>query len=140
MNTPENNSGGPSDPSRRSFLGKMFGVAAVGVVAAVGGNKYIEEEKEIGSLMEHLSGQEENLAVVNEAATMLIDEMNKDNINEVKTFGTGHPNKRIDVLRTFLSKYLNSKTGQKNQSRDKILNSGVFNRENLTDILSATTR
>ncbi len=141
-NTPQNNE--PENPGRRGFLGKMFGAAALGTVAAMAGNKYIKQElennNEINNLYLSFKDKENDIHKVNEATALLIEEMNKSSIDQVKISGMGHPNDRIDILRDFLTKHLNSKIGNKYSFKNRIFSSGVYKREDLIDILSATTK
>lgn len=136
-NTPPSNE--PENPGRRGFLGKMIGAAALGTITVINSNKYMKQESEINNLYLSFKGKEGDIHKVNEATTLLIEEMNKENVNQVKITGTGHPNERIDILRDFLTKHLNSKIGNKNPIKNKIFSSGVYTRDNLVEILSTTT-
>jgi hypothetical protein len=70
-----------------------------------------------------------------EVVTMLMDEMKAAKVESVRLSGTGHPNNKIEILRTFLTNHLNSKVGHKYDSREKILSEGVYTQKSLIEIM-----
>ncbi len=114
-------------------MGVLFGSAlsATGLVF----NKYQESEKKLNGLYVSLRGQEENFAKANEVAGLLMEEMKASKVESVRLSGTGHPNNKIEILRTFLTNHLNSKVGHKYVSREKILSEGVYTQKTLVEIM-----
>lgn len=132
----------PENPERRTILKAATGAT---VLAGMGkmGMEFAENENEVNKLYELLKGREHDAEFVNIAATMLLEEMNRENTESVRLvsgpgagFGTG----RIDILRDFLTKHLQSPTGSKYPFQKEVIESGVYTRKSLVDILSATTQ
>lgn len=101
------------------------------------------EEMSPDALNLYFGNDIEDLSKVNHAANIILIEMNKDNLDKVSlNSGTNvlSGSGRLDVARDFLTKHLNSKVGSKYPFKNKIISSGVYKREDLADILSATTK
>jgi hypothetical protein len=119
---------------RRGFLrGVLAGAAGLYV-----GNKYLEREKEINAFYLRFKDKERSYEAASQAALLLMNEMDMSNLDHVSLSGTGYPNDRIEVLRTYLAQHLNTKgVGDKYPFQKQIMSSGVFTRENLL-MLNAT--
>lgn len=128
----------PENPGRRGFIRGILGGAMVTALGVKGVNKYIEKEKEINDLHAYFEGKENDFYIVNEAANMLIQEMRVANIQRVKLSGTGSSNERIDVLRDYLTRHLNSPAGYKYSFKQELFSFGYYTKESLTDILNTT--
>lgn len=122
------------EKGRRGFLrGVLAGAAGLYM-----GNKYIEKEKEINNFYKRFEGKEENYEVAAEAALLLMSEMKMSNLDHVPLSGTGHPNDRIEILRSYLTRHLNKKgVGDKYPFQKQIIENGVYTKENLYTINSA---
>lgn len=119
---------------RRSFLS---GIVA-GAAGLYLGNKYIEKEQEINNFYKRFEGKEENYEIAAEAALMLMSEMKMSNLDHVSFSGTGHPNDRIEILRTYLTRHLNKKgVGDKYPFQKQIINNGSYTKESLASINDA---
>lgn len=134
-NTPQNNE--PENPGRRGFIRGVLGGAIATALGAKVINKYIEKEKQLNDLHTSFEGKENDYYKVNEAANMLIQEMSVTNIQRVKLSGIGSSNERIDILRDYLTRHLNSPAGHKYIFRQQLLSFGYYTNESLTDILNA---
>lgn len=127
-----NNNEKNPDEGRRKFLKGIFGLSTLAAVG-LAGNKYIEKEKEINELFEEFRGQEANFSSVIEATNKLLDELEKAGLVSVKVTGTGHSNEKIDILRDFLTRHLNSEPGKRyGNLRESILKAGIYTKENLS--------
>ncbi len=135
-NTPQNNE--PENPGRRGFIRGVLGGAIATALGAKGVNRYMEKEKQLNDLHTYFEGKENDYYKVNEAANMLIQEMSVTNIQRVKLSGTGSSNERIDILRDYLTRHLNSPAGHKYPFKQELLSFGFYTKESLSDILSAT--
>ena len=125
---------------RRNFL-KIFGGALAGTALGLQGNKYFKQEKELNKYHELFNGNEESFYYGNKAIGYLLYEMEVDNIARVKILGTGsgNINQRIVLLRDFLTKHLNSRSGKKYLGvRDLILKDGVYTIDNLRTLLQVS--
>lgn len=123
---------GLQDRSKRVFGKALVAGAAVATVG-FGVNKYMEEEK-LNDLYASFKGQEQNFEKASEAATLLIEEMDKANIQKVKLMGN-HPNNRIEILRSFLTSHIDSHTGSKYPFKNSLIISGYYTKENLEAII-----
>lgn len=129
---PNNNNEKNPDEGRRKFLKGIFGLSTLAAVG-LAGNKYFEKEKEINELFEEFKGKEGDFSSASEATGKLLDELEKAGLVSVKVTGTGHSNERIDILRDFLTRHLNSESGKRYGSlRESILKAGVYTKENLS--------
>ena len=124
---------------RRNFLKAVLGGAVVGATAVTGIDKIIKQKKESESLASLFEGQEENFLKANQAANMLINEMNIANVQRVRLFGDEPKNERIGFLREFLSKHLNSKVGHRYYSKGGILAEGFYTADNLSRIMAESS-
>lgn len=133
-------SGKNNDPKegRRNFL-KIFGGAVAGAALGIEGNKYFERRQELNKLHELFNGKEDSFYYANKAAGYLLNEMEVENISRVRLSSTGHPNERIEILRDFLTKHLNSSAGKKyHQLRDDILKEGFYVKDSLIVLMQAS--
>lgn len=128
----------PENAGRRGFLGSMLGGALAVVGVGLGANKYMEAEKKLNDLHLSFKGEEENFSKAGEAASMLIEEMQKNNIETVKLSGN-HPNNTVEILRTFLTEHLNSVVGKKYPSKDGLWTAGVYTKESLTTLIAESS-
>ncbi len=134
--------GEPENPRRRMFLKGLVGGAALGALGAAGVNVY-EHESDINQLNDYFKGKEGDIHAANEAASMLLEEMNVKNIERLALqsgTGIGLETARIDILRDFLTRHLQSPVGSKYPFQKDVIKSGVYTREILVEILSATTQ
>lgn len=130
-NRPEKD--GLEDPSKRFFGKAAVATVVAGALVGTGVNRYMEEEK-LNDLYSSFKGQEQNFEKASEAATLLIEEMNKANIQKVKLMGN-HSNNRIEILRTFLTQHIDSHTGNKYPFKNSLIIEGYYTKENLEAII-----
>ncbi len=116
------------EKGRRGFLrGILAGAAGLYV-----GNKYLEKEKEINLFFKDFEGKEKNYEVAAKAALLLMSEMEMSNVHHVSLSGTGHPNNRIEVLRSYLTRHLNAQgIGNRYPFQKEIISGGAYTKENL---------
>jgi hypothetical protein len=106
--------------SRRSFFGKAAGMI-IAAVLGMEGKEVVDKATDLNKLKERFNQNEaENIELVNEAANLLYEEMYDKKIELVNTYGTGSNNERVNILRDFLSMYLNSNLGNKNPYKKEI--------------------
>lgn len=119
---------------KRGFIRGMI----AGAVGLYVGNKYLKKEQEINNFYKQFEGKEGSYEVASEAALLLISEMKMSNLDNVLLSGTGNPNERIEVLRSYLTRHLNTKgIGNKYSFQKQIIEKGFYTKENLALINSA---
>lgn len=132
---PNQQDSSPKSLPRRGFL-KTLGIAAAsmitGGVIQYEGNKYLIKEKELNDFFARFEGKEMSFIVAVDASNLLRAEMERDNIQTVTLSGTGHPNNRIEILRNFLTRHLQTKgIGDRYAVQKSIIEGGVYDKENL---------
>lgn len=143
MNNFENNT--LKNEGRRGFLEKIGKSLTAVTVGAFGTglilnktNKYAEAEKNNKELSESLEGKDQDFSKVRIIAASLLAEMDKNGIQEIKISG-GYQNNTIEILRNFITRHLESKVGSVYSSREKIIISGVYTKQDILNIVKVST-
>ena len=125
MNSQPRNEGEPSKGRRGFIRGALAGAASMYL-----GNKYLEKKKVVDDFYKRFEGQESNYNTAVEATILLINELDATNTKHVSISGTGHPNERIEILRNYLTRHLNTKNvGDKYSIRETILKQGYYDKD-----------
>lgn len=130
--------------SRRNFLkGVGVGVAA-SLGATLGINTFLKKEGEVNALYEEFgpNADIEDIDKVIRASEMLREEILKEDtstdiiINKsVRLSGTGHPNPKIDILRDYVRRYLNTRSHNENPLSEQILKKGTISINDLDKLI-----